>query len=83
MVAFAKAKEGVWKDVEREFGVLTSRFRIIISPAGDIRLHRISKIKNVVLSCIIIQNMVVKARQDNFDMNRRSVLQNVGPVYTP
>ena len=55
--AFSQQQEAVRKDIERGFGVLQARFHIVQRPC---RLwHRIS-LRNIMLSCIILHNMMVE-----------------------
>ncbi|XP_039686192.1 uncharacterized protein [Medicago truncatula] len=54
---FAKHQEACWKDIERAFGVLQARFKIIREPA---RLWDIVDLGIIMRSCIILHNMIVE-----------------------
>ena len=54
---FAKIQEAVRKDVERAFGVLQARFRILDTPC---RLWNAETMRIVILTCIILHNMIVE-----------------------
>ena len=60
---FAKHKEGCQKDIERAFGVLQARFKIIREPA---RMWDISDLAIIMRSCIILHNMIVKDERDTY-----------------
>jgi antitoxin component of RelBE/YafQ-DinJ toxin-antitoxin module len=62
--AYKKWQEGARKDVERSFGVLQSKFRWVTRP---IELWDPSEIRNAVLTCIIVHNMMVRYRQSLLD----------------
>jgi len=60
----AQTKYAAWqvavrKDVERGFGVLGSKFRILIRPC---EFHQPSQIANMVYGCISLHNMMVEHR---------------------
>jgi hypothetical protein len=59
-VGYVTWQEGSRKDVERGFGCWQSKFRWLIRP---IELWDPIQIRNAVLSCIIIHNMMVRYRQ--------------------
>ncbi|CAN1298565.1 hypothetical protein LINPERPRIM_LOCUS23878 [Linum perenne] len=66
---FAELQEGYRKDVERAFGILQSRWAIVRNPA---RSWDIPTLRNIMLSCIILHNMIIEDEQvDEFDEMRR------------
>ncbi|KAE9184116.1 hypothetical protein PF004_g23754 [Phytophthora fragariae] len=54
---YAKVQEAVRKDIERAFGVLQQRFRIIALPC---KLWSSSAMGDVMLTCIILHNMSIE-----------------------
>ncbi|GJS30427.1 RNA-directed DNA polymerase, eukaryota [Tanacetum coccineum] len=50
-------EESVRKDVERAFGVLQGRWRIIAQPA---RAWTVNKLRRIMYTCIILHNMILK-----------------------
>ncbi|XP_058758059.1 uncharacterized protein LOC131631282 [Vicia villosa] len=54
---------GCRKDIERAFGVLQARFKIIREPA---RLWDITDLALIMRSCIILHNMIVKDERDTY-----------------
>jgi hypothetical protein len=58
---FATAQESTRKDVELAFGVLQARFAIIRDSA---RLHKPEMLKEIMMACIILHNMIVKDERD-------------------
>lgn len=60
---FAKYQEGCRKDIERAFGVLQARFKIIREPA---RLWDIDDLALIMRSCIILHNMIVEDERDTY-----------------
>ncbi|XP_057446187.1 uncharacterized protein LOC130738259, partial [Lotus japonicus] len=58
---FAKYQEGCRKDIERAFGVLQARFKIIRELA---RLWDIADLGIIMRSCIILHNMIVEDERD-------------------
>ncbi|KAL9672821.1 hypothetical protein QQ045_029074 [Rhodiola kirilowii] len=60
---FAKYQEGCRKDIERAFGVLQARFKIIREPA---RMWDISDLAIIMRSCIILHNMIVEDERDTY-----------------
>ncbi|GAU29928.1 hypothetical protein TSUD_148370 [Trifolium subterraneum] len=60
---FAKHQEGCRKDIERAFGVLQARFKIIREPA---RLWDIADLSIIMRSCIILHNMIVEDERDSY-----------------
>ncbi|XP_057451272.1 uncharacterized protein LOC130743157, partial [Lotus japonicus] len=60
---FAKVQQGCRKDIERAFGVLQARFKIICEPA---RLWDIDDLSIIMRSCIILHNMIVEDERDSY-----------------
>ncbi|XP_058774200.1 uncharacterized protein LOC131648464 [Vicia villosa] len=60
---FAKYQEGCRKDIERAFGVLQARFKIIREP---VHLWDITDLALIMRSCIILHNMIVEDEQDTY-----------------
>ncbi|XP_058772331.1 uncharacterized protein LOC131646249 [Vicia villosa] len=60
---FAKFQEGYRKDIERAFGVLQARFKIIREPA---RLWDIADLGIIMRSCIILHNLIVEDERDSY-----------------
>ena len=63
---FTKYQEGYRKDIERAFGVLQARFKIIREPA---RMWKISDLAIIVRSCIILHNMIVEDERNTYAQN--------------
>ncbi|XP_044355668.1 uncharacterized protein [Triticum aestivum] len=66
---FAKKQEGARKDVERAFGVLQQRFKIVAEPS---RLWDQIDICNIMEACVIMHNMILedeKGVELPFDLN--------------
>ena len=62
---FAQMQESGRKDVERAFGVLQSRYVIVRGPA---RYWDIETLKDIMLTCIVLHNMIVEdERGQNLD----------------
>jgi len=59
---FAKAHESARKDVERAFGVLQAQFAIVRRPA---RFWELEMLKDVMMACVILHNMIVEDKQTN------------------
>ncbi|CAN0882003.1 hypothetical protein LINGRAHAP2_LOCUS14560 [Linum grandiflorum] len=57
---FAERQEGYKKDVERAFGILQSRWAIVCNPA---RSWDVPTLRNIMLTCIILHNMIVEDEQ--------------------
>ncbi|KAG7578909.1 Harbinger transposase-derived protein [Arabidopsis thaliana x Arabidopsis arenosa] len=60
---FAQRLEGCRKDIERAFGVLLARFKIIREPA---RLWDIADLGIIMRSCIILHNMIVEDERETY-----------------
>ena len=60
---FAQYQEAYRKDIERAFGVLQARFKIIREPA---RLWDIADLSIIMRSCIILHNMIVEDERDSY-----------------
>ncbi|XP_062173489.1 uncharacterized protein LOC133878942 [Alnus glutinosa] len=58
---FAAAQESARKDVERAFGVLQARFAIV---RGRTRLYEPELLKDIMMACIILHNMIVEDGRD-------------------
>lgn len=54
-------QEAARKDVERAFGVLTSRFEIIKNPA---RMWSKDELTSIMRTCIILHNMIIEDQRD-------------------
>ncbi|XP_042408037.1 uncharacterized protein LOC121997600 [Zingiber officinale] len=59
---FKERQESARKDVERAFGVLQSRWAIVRGPA---RYWYRKKLKQIMLACIILHNMIVEDEGDH------------------
>lgn len=64
---FAQRQEAVRKDVERAFGVLQARFRILDTPC---KLWNGDDMRSVVIACVILHNMIVEDERDRHLCNR-------------
>ena len=60
---FVQRQEACHKDIERAFGVLQARFKIIRKPAG---LWDIFELAIIMRSCIILHNMIVKDERETY-----------------
>ena len=54
---YTKCQKGARKDVERTFGVLQARFEIL---KNSVRQWDLCTIKDIMLACIILHNMIIK-----------------------
>ena len=59
-VLYKRKQESARKDIERAFGVLQGRWRIISQPA---RAWTINKLRRVIHTCIILHNMILEDQQ--------------------
>jgi hypothetical protein len=50
-------QESSWKLIERAFGVLQAKFQCLVRP---VLLHNLDDISNMVVGCIMMQNMMVE-----------------------
>lgn len=60
---YATSQEGVWKDVERAFGVIVQRFHFL---KGLLRNWYLKDIKNTLYCSIIMHNMIVECRRPQY-----------------
>ena len=60
---FAAAQEACRKDVERAFGVLQAKFKIIHNPA---RLWKQRDLNAIMLACVILHNMVIEDERNMY-----------------
>jgi hypothetical protein len=60
---FKTSQEGARKDIERAFGVLLKRFQYLKRP---LRHWYIKDIKNILHCCIIMHNMIVECRRNEY-----------------
>ncbi|GJU49545.1 gypsy type transposase [Tanacetum coccineum] len=58
---YKKMHEAARKDVERTFGVLKKRWAILATPA---RAYIKEKLANIMYTCIILHNMIIKDRKE-------------------
>ena len=63
---FAKYQESARKDVERAFDVLKFWFAITCGPSHN---WHIDTMKNIILACIILHNMIVEDELDTYNGN--------------
>ena len=63
---YKRRHEHVRKDIERAFGILVRKFNILERP---LRNWYVSDIKNILSVCIILHNMTVEVRHDQFVHN--------------
>lgn len=76
MKLFAKFQEACRKDVERAFGVLQARFTII---RDGVRLWEMKDLRNVMLACIILHNMIIDDEKDDDDNVRVNFVGSLPP----
>ena len=60
---FTLHQEAYWKDVERAFGILQARWKIINEPA---RGWSRENLDSIIMSCIILHNMIVEDERDGY-----------------
>ena len=72
---YAQEQEGARKDIERAFGVLQRRFCILKRPA---RLYDRGVLRDVVLACIVLHNMIVEDEKEK-DIIKENLDLNVPP----
>ena len=63
---FSKCQDATRKDVEKTFVVLKSWFTIICSPP---HVWKMDTMKDIILICIILHNMIVKDKWDTLSSN--------------
>lgn len=66
---FNKLKEALRKDVERLYGVLTSRWHIMLRPC---RYNSVSAIVDTATAAAILHNLITELRRDGYVGRRRS-----------
>ena len=54
---FTKCQDGAWKDVERAFGILQARWKIVKNP---VRQWDLETILDIMMACIIMHNMIIE-----------------------
>lgn len=64
---YAKCQEGTRKDVEKAFDMLKSRFEILCGPSSNWQTG--GTVKNIILTCIILLNMIIKDKWDMYNGN--------------
>ena len=67
---FKQRQESARKDIERAFGVLQGRWRIINQPA---RAWTVNKLRRIMYTCIILHNMILK--------NQRYSISEAAEIY--
>ncbi|XP_062006055.1 uncharacterized protein LOC133723253 [Rosa rugosa] len=73
---FAKKQEAYRKDVERCFGILQARFAILRHGA---RLFKLSTLRSIMISCIILYNMIVEDEFVEDDFIEPNEIDNMNP----
>jgi hypothetical protein len=58
---YTKVQEGARKDVERAFGVLQARWKIVKNP---VRQWDLGTFTDIMIACIIMHNMIIEDEQD-------------------
>jgi len=66
-VQFSMVQEAQRKDVERAFGVLQARWRIL---ALLCKLWSVGAMNHVIIACIILHNMIIEDEWDTKDTNK-------------
>jgi Plant transposon protein len=61
---FASCQEAVRKDIERTFGILMQRFHILAVPC---RMWHKQEAMDLLRACVVLHNMCVEHRRDNYD----------------
>lgn len=69
--AYSSAQEDLRKDVERAFDVFISRWHILERPA---QFWYRKNIANVLMACIIMENMIFEERNDNYESGIASLV---------
>ncbi|ETN24251.1 hypothetical protein PPTG_20770 [Phytophthora nicotianae INRA-310] len=70
---YAAQQEAARKDVERTFGGLQQRFRILALPC---KLWSVDAMKDVMLACIILHNMIVEDEQRIPSLNHQYLFED-------
>ncbi|EEY69220.1 uncharacterized protein PITG_05425 [Phytophthora infestans T30-4] len=70
---YAAQQEAARKDVERTFGVLQQRFRILALPC---KLWSVDAMNDVMLACIILHNMIVEDEQRITSLNHQYLFED-------
>ena len=70
-------QEAAWKDIERAFSVLQSRFAIVRGPT---RFGDKKTLKNIMTCYVILHNMIL---EDEREMNLEFFYDNVGSHVKP
>ena len=60
---FATTQESVRKDVERAFGVLQARFKIVVNAATK---HKLGYLISTWRACVILHNMIIRDEEVKF-----------------
>ena len=60
---FTASQESYRKDVERLFGAVQARFRVLRSGAHRFEFHSKSVIQNIVRACFLLHNMIISFEQ--------------------
>lgn len=74
---YAERQEGRRKDIERAFGVLQSKFHIIVVPS---RLWSKADMKTIIYACVILHNMVVNEKRPLVPLESRHRVQGGGRI---
>ena len=76
---FAATQESCRKDVERAFGVLQSKFKIIYNPT---RLWRQRDLNAIMRACVILHNMIIEDERNSY-LNAADTQGFEGPADPP
>lgn len=71
---YAKVQESVQKDVERAFGVLKQRFRVL---AIRIKLWHTEAIDAIMITCIILHNMIIEDERSLPELDNNYLFEDV------
>jgi hypothetical protein len=74
---YAERQESVRKDVERTFGGLRSRFRIIYNPG---RLWSQSDLNDIMRACVILHNMVIEDERNLYNNHQEFEMSSDPPI---
>nr|XP_043633756.1 protein ALP1-like [Erigeron canadensis] len=75
---FKKKQESTRKDIERAFGVLKKRWKVISNPA---RYWDKEKMQSVIYACIIIHNMILQDKDKVFGQDYDPEYPSLDPEY--